>query len=358
MSALAVYITGHGYGHATRVAAVLKALRARLPHVRLLLRTTAPRSVFEGYLGGEFEYEPVALDCGVGELDILRSDLDGTLRAWRGFLPREEELAAREADFLRREGAHAVYFDLPPLAAEVAARAGIPSIGVSNFSWDYIFADFARHDPFFGELAERFARLYEKTTLALELPLGHELTAFPRRRRVPLVANRSHADRAEVRRQLGLQPGQRAVLVALRQARLPGLDASSLPEGTRLLAFGELEGPGVLQLPEEWMSRFTDLLAACDAVLSKPGYGVASECIANRVPLLHLPRIDFAETEPLLEQLSRLIPQRGMTVEELETGRLGRCLEELFVLAERWQWRDTDCSGAGAVADILREYLV
>ncbi len=358
MSALAVYITSHGFGHATRVAAVLKALRARLPHVRLLLRTTAPRSVFEGYLGGAFEYEPVALDCGVGELDILRSDIAWTRRAWREFLPHEEELAGREAEFLRREGVGAVYFDLPPLAAEVAARAGIPSAGVSNFSWDYIFADFARHDPFFGELAEHFARQYEMTTVALELPLGHALTAFPRRRPIPLVANRSHADRAEIRRQLGLRPGQRAVLVALRQARLPGLDATSLPEGTQLLGFGEFEGPGVLQLPPQFMGRFTDLLAASDAVLSKPGYGVASECIANQVPLLHLPRMDFAETAPLLEQLSRLIPQRGMTVEELEEGRLGRCLEDLFALADGWQWQEVDCSGAETAAQVLHEYLV
>jgi L-arabinokinase len=37
------------------------------------------------------------------------------------------------------------------------------------------------------------------------------------------------------------------------------------------------------------------LTASADVVISKPGYGVVSECFLNGTPLLYIPRMDFAE---------------------------------------------------------------
>ena len=41
--------------------------------------------------------------------------------------------------------------------------------------------------------------------------------------------------------------------------------------------------------------RYEDVVAQADAVITKPGYGIVSECLANRVPVLYTDRGRFAE---------------------------------------------------------------
>ena len=50
---------------------------------------------------------------------------------------------------------------------------------------------------------------------------------------------------------------------------------------------------------------FTDLLASCDAVIGKPGYGLFTEAAINGVPLLYLSREDWPEESYLVDWLAR-----------------------------------------------------
>ena len=46
--------------------------------------------------------------------------------------------------------------------------------------------------------------------------------------------------------------------------------------------------------------RYADVAASVDAVVSKAGYGTLTECIANGIPLIYLPRYGFCEHEALV----------------------------------------------------------
>jgi UDP:flavonoid glycosyltransferase YjiC (YdhE family) len=48
------------------------------------------------------------------------------------------------------------------------------------------------------------------------------------------------------------------------------------------------------------MFKYHDVIASVDAMISKIGYGVYAECLLNGLPLLYVPREDFAEY-PVLE---------------------------------------------------------
>ena len=65
MPHVAFYITGHGFGHATRMAAVASALAERVPGVRLTLVTTVPEPLLRLNLSLPFRLRPQALDVGV-----------------------------------------------------------------------------------------------------------------------------------------------------------------------------------------------------------------------------------------------------------------------------------------------------
>jgi len=136
---------------------------------------------------------------------------------------------------------------------------------------------------------------------------------------VPIVGRAATGDREAVRRELGLQDGQVMVLAVLRGEPL------TLPRcGPRvvLYGFGEIESPCVRTLDEAWQERYTDLLAACDVVLSKIGYGVISECILSRRPLIEVPRFGFAETALVREAMRPYLPSEQLSLEDLRAGRL------------------------------------
>ena len=41
------YISGHGFGHASRQTEIISALRAIRPNLRIVVRTSAPRWLFD-----------------------------------------------------------------------------------------------------------------------------------------------------------------------------------------------------------------------------------------------------------------------------------------------------------------------
>jgi len=60
-----------------------------------------------------------------------------------------------------------------------------------------------------------------------------------------------------------------------------------LPSNVRQLAFGAV--------------KHADLISSVDLVVSKPGYGIVTECLANQAHWCCIPRDGFAEDEVLIE---------------------------------------------------------
>ncbi|MEO1370779.1 MAG: hypothetical protein AAFX50_26650, partial [Acidobacteriota bacterium] len=78
MKTLAYIVSSHGFGHAARSAAVIDALNARRPEVRVEIVTTTPRWFFEQSLAAPFGYREVTTDLGLVQASSLDEDLDAT----------------------------------------------------------------------------------------------------------------------------------------------------------------------------------------------------------------------------------------------------------------------------------------
>ena len=116
---LAVYVSGHGFGHATRTAEVLRVLRARAPKLKLVVNTVAPAFLFEGVVAPPLEVRPVVGDVGLAQRDALVIDEEGTVTAWRAFMATWDGRVAAEARWLAVAGARLVLGDVPPLALPI-----------------------------------------------------------------------------------------------------------------------------------------------------------------------------------------------------------------------------------------------
>jgi L-arabinokinase len=349
-------VSGHGFGHAVRCAEVMRVILTREPRTRIVVRTSAPPWLFPA--GDRVRISAAALDVGVVQAHSLTLDPEATLRAMSAILDRAEALVAEETGILRRARTQVVVGDIPPLAFEAARRAGVPGIAIANFSWDWIYRAYLPAEPRFGPLIDRMSSMYAASTLLLRLPFHGDLSVFPVTRDIPLIARRSARGREGARRDLGLGEGPVALLSfgGFGLAPLPVAEiARALPAWTFLVPWIPRDvGPGNLRVLDGRTIRHEDLVVAADVVVTKPGYGIVAECLANGARVLYTSRGDFPEY-PILEAAVRRHGQaRHVPPEALLAGRIGEALDEVIAADDPVErLPDSAFEGAAAAAEAI-----
>lgn len=363
MPVLACYVSGHGLGHASRVAEVLNRLWLEYPDVTAVIRAPTGRWFFDFNLEGRFTHTPSRLDVGAVQRDSLSVDPDATLRAYAEIAARKEESIAAEVAALAPYRPSLVFADIPPLAFDIARRLAIPAVAMTNFSWDWIYADYVRDFPDHAGLVEEIRTSYGQAALLLRLPLHGDLSAFPHVRDIPLVARTATVGRTEVRRRLHLPESDRLVLLSFGGIGVSLQRKPAAPSGVSFITTQIPSGTA----PPSWCRaisntalaearvRYEDLLASSDAVITKPGYGIVAECIANGTSMIYTPRGRFAEYERLTAGIQAHLPNALIANEDLLAGRWVQALEALFAQPRREPHADT--SGATVAARLLLEYL-
>lgn len=338
------YISSHGFGHASRSIEVMSALRRRAPNVSILVRTAVPAWLFNASADPPFDIHPLNADSGVAQVDSLTIDERETARRAVRFYENFDERVAAEAYWLRANGATVVVADVPPLACAAAAHAELPSVVVANFTWDWIYSGLEHWGRDAPGTLEAIERAYAMTTHALRLPLHGGFS--PMRsvlRDIPFIARRSSCGREAARAALGLRDSQPVVLASFgghgvrmpyptvdRDGRLLVLlttfeaesnaDVAGLPN-VRCLSPRDLHERGL---------RYEDLVAAADVVVSKPGYGIVSECVANGTALLYTSRGRLAEYDVFVDEMPRVLRCRFISREDLLAGRWADSVEALL----------------------------
>jgi hypothetical protein len=334
---LVAYVSGHGFGHATRCAEVLRALREEAAAVRIRVVSQAPEARFRSAIPGDLAYRRLQCDVGLVQRDALVIDLPATLEACRRFAATWEERVEGERRWLHESGASIVLGDVPPLAFAAAAAAGVPSVALANFSWDWIYRHLASSEPRLADAAEQARAAYASTHLLLRLPFAGDLSAFPRSEDLPLVARRPSVEAGEARRRLGL--GDRpAVLLSFGGigfrapasrvlGELADLDflveepGEGPPPNVRAVGDGHLTALGL---------GYVDVVAAADVVVTKPGYGIVTDAIAGRTRIVYTERGDFPEYPILVAEMPRYLPAVHASNAEVRAGRLGEAIRAVL----------------------------
>ncbi|KAE8665247.1 L-arabinokinase [Hibiscus syriacus] len=302
----AYYVTGHGFGHATRVVEVVRNLIAAGHDVHVV--TGAPDFVFTSEIqSSRLFLRKLVLDCGAVQADALTVDRLASLRKYSetAVQPRDSILAT-EVKWLNSIKADLVVSDVVPVACRAAAEAGIRSVCVTNFSWDFIYAEYVmaagcNHRSIVWQIAED----YSHCEFLIRLPGYCPMPAFRDVIDVPLVVRRLHKSRNEVRKELGI--GEDVKLVILNFGGQPAgwkLKEDYLPSGWLCLVCGASDTqelpPNFVKLPKD--AYTPDLIAASDCMLGKIGYGTVSEALAYKLPFVFVRR-DYFNEEPFLRNM-------------------------------------------------------
>jgi hypothetical protein len=334
---LAFYISGHGYGHASRQIEIINAVARRIPAARIFIRSSASRLLFDRTVATPFELDDRPCDTGVVQIDSLRLDEAETIRRAAGFCRTLDSRAREESELLKPRGVRFVVSDAPSLGCAAAALAGIPSVVVSNFTWDWIYSGYPEHLSSAPDLIPTIQRAYRQAEAAWRLPMHGGFEAFSEIEDVPFIARHSTHAREDTRKTLGLPFDRRLALSSFSIYGADGIDFTRL-DSTRewdvvLTGSGEPPPPcaGTRFVHEPTMYaaglRYEDLVAASDVVVTKPGYGIISECIANGTAIVYTSRGRFVEYDVLVREMPRYLRCAYLDQESLFAGRWRAALD-------------------------------
>jgi L-arabinokinase len=372
-AAIVFYVSGHGFGHASRSIEVINAILARRPETRIGVRTAAPRWLFDLTVKGKVTFSTLEADTGVVQIDSLTLDEADTIRRASAFHSDLVTRAASETRVLRELGAGLIVGDIPPLAFAVGAAAGIPSVGLGNFTWDWIYADYPRV-RLAPSLLPAIRGAYAKASMALRLPMSGGFESFNNIKDIPFVARHASRTREEVCKILKLPTDKPIVLASFGGYGLPGLDTEALGKfkkytvvTTANLPLGRArrEAPAAerkgsfISVNEEAMYdagvRYEDLVGAAEVVVTKPGYGIIAECIANDAAILYTSRGHFPEYDILVEEMPKYLRSAFIGHDDLFDGAWEKPIDKL--LAQPRVKKKPETNGADVAADILLKTL-
>jgi hypothetical protein len=364
------YISGHGFGHASRQVEIINALFAVRPAGHVVVRTNAPRWLFNRSVTEPFTFVGGDTDTGVVQVDSLHVDAPASIaQAW-AFHRRLDEHAATESALLAQHDARLVVGDVPALACAAARRAGIPAVIVSNFTWDWIYAHYARWLRDAPALVPTVRDAYRTADTALRLPMAGGFEPFDTVVDVPLVARHARRSAAETGQLLDLPSDRPVALLSFGRYGLGTIDWAAVgrdPDLTVIVTHDPVDSEqrvpsavarNVFHLDMPALARrgirYEDVVAAADVVFTKPGYGIIAECAANDTALVYTSRGDFAEYAVLVAAMPTLLRCAYLEQDDLYAGRwmpaVRRVLNQPRVERPR-------CDGAQVIARHLKRYV-
>jgi len=341
---IAFYISGHGFGHASRDIEVLNALGRLAPDVPVTVRTSAPNWLFDLTLTRPVDFTSHECDTGIVQIDSLSLDEAATVHRASAFHERLDVVASSEAEWLQSIGARLVVGDIPPLACAAGHAAGLPVVALGNFTWDWIYEGYRDWLAPGSDLIETLGEAYALAGMALRLPMHGGFGTMREVVDLPLVARRSSRTPADTRRRLGLPLDRPLVLLSFGGYGLQRIDlgavgslsgytvvvtadvtanrrANEVPAGAGSASFAD----NVRLVDEHGLYRdglrYEDLVAAVDVVLTKPGYGIIAECVANHTALAYTSRGHFVEYDVLVREMPRWLRCGFISNDDLLAGR-------------------------------------
>jgi hypothetical protein len=349
-------ITPHGFGHAAQVAPVLNALRRRLPGVRLTLLTRLPPAFLRGRVQGDFDLVNEAPDFGLVMKSALDIDLDASAIAYRQLHCDWDTRLERETERLRRLAPDLVLADVPYLTLAAAAQAGIPALALCSLNWADIYRHYFAEQPEAPVVLAHMQAAYRSARAFLCPEPSMPMRFLDNCISIAPVAAVGRARPAALRARLpDSAAAKRVILVAPGgvDSRFP-MEQWPADQGIHWLvsAHWQVRHPDVSSYQDTQLS-FTDLVASCDAVLGKCGYGTVAECVANATPLMYIPRPDWPEEATLLNWLEKHRAALAVDSPRLESGRFADLLEPLASL----QVVRCEPDGARQAAQRIAEYF-
>lgn len=332
---LVVSISGHGFGHIAQTAPILNALHS--PELKITVRTSASAAQLNSRIHVPFTHLQSRGDIGMMMVSPLEIDVPKSRAAYRDFHAHWDTRVDDEARLLQELKADMVFSDVGYLPLAGAQRTGITNIALCSLNWSDIYRHYCGHPstgsgPVDEIINRQIQSSYAGADAFLRTTPGMAMNDLANLIPVAPIAAAGRNRRDELNLHLKLSNEEKLVLVSMGgiHSRLP-IENWPRIEGVRYLVQANWHAvhPDAIAFDALPMD-FGDLLASCDALLCKPGYGSFVEAACCGVPVIYVGRPDWPESPALIEWLKHHGTCREVSNETLECGDIAETLQALW----------------------------
>ncbi|MEK9634172.1 MAG: hypothetical protein VW622_10065 [Opitutae bacterium] len=335
---LACFATSHGFGHATRAVAVLRALAQNEPGLTVRVFSTLPDWFWTENLSPDVTFHAHRLETDVGlvQKSPFEHDLDQTITRLESFLAFDEPPLEDTRKTLRETQPDLILCDVSPLGLVLGKELDIPTVLVENFTWDWIYGAYLNEEPRFAPLIERLHELFDSADLRIQTkPICERIENCPL---VSPIFREFREPAARILDRLGLPSDSRYLLVTTGGIpqdfsfldKLKGRPDLHFVITGNFPRFERTEN--LVLLPHRSGLHFPDLVRASCGVVGKVGYGTVAETWGSQVPLFAVYRENFRESKPLKNFVDRTIPNLTASESDFLDGAWIDRIDELLTL--------------------------
>ncbi len=352
---LLVCLSSHGYGHFTMTAPILNALRGSV-EFDLTIRTTLPKKLLKTRIDGDFSVAAETADFGMVMHDSFDVDLEKSADAYRLFHANYEQKVQEESRALHELKPDLVLANIPYLTIDAAHLLGVPCVAYCSLNWLEIFSHYFNQGlSEEKKIRHQIEAAYNKATVFLcpapSMPMPRLMNVVT----IGPVAKQS-AHSINLNAVIGCKLQTKIVLVT------PGgvsthIPIENWPKEKNIIwvcSWPLTTSRNDIVSTHDLAVSFNDVLANCDAVISKPGYGTVTETVCNQVPVLYMKRGDWPEEVHLLHWWHEHGVVSEISREALQTGELIPSLKKLWQEKNKKRMNPTGIEGA---CDIISQCM-
>lgn len=358
---LAVFVSDHGFGHGTRICAVICEINKRTG-CTFEIFSGLPKWFFKQNLGSDliFNYHEIKSDVGLIQRGPFKYSIKATIRSLNEFLKFDSTEVIDAQNVISKMKCNAVLADISPLGIHLAKKLNIPSILIENFTWDWIYQSYTERHPEIRSIITFISEIYESVDLLIQA------TPFCNKKKhgisIPPISRSLKIKPHIVRYNLSI-PQEFHLFLMTTGGITQELQIDSNCADKKNCIFLQSSNQqqikrmgNIIYLPTKSLHHYPDLVNASDVVVGKVGYGTLAECWATDTPLLGCYREDFRESSTLKEYAKGNLISQEITMNEFQNMMW---VEQAIKISDRSDkgTHQLKVNGGSAAADLIVGFI-
>ncbi|MDD4310144.1 MAG: hypothetical protein PHO32_07160 [Candidatus Cloacimonetes bacterium] len=305
MLKFAIYVSNHGFGHASRVSALAEEFSRFGIFCHIV--SAKPEFLYHNLNPNYCQIHKRCIDFGVVHEANLKVNEQETTAKLLSLFESRNQIMENESRFMREEKISLVIADAPFLIADSCAYLGITLFALTNFEWHYIYKYlFAKNEELIPLINTIWA-LYQRFDCCFALPFStkESVAAFRNVDQCGLLA-RKKDHYTNIRKLFGIADEDMVLLVMFGGEGALDLNIETLCRGFQGKVFSTFKNVNSENhITVNVDDDFLDLLHGSDIILCKPGYSTLAEATQMNKYIVYCPRKNYPEEIALIEGLDK-----------------------------------------------------
>lgn len=305
MLQFALYVSNHGFGHASRMSALAEELIKF--GIYCHIRTNRPDHLFINLHSMMHQTSFCSLDFGVSHGKNFSIDLPETKSNLLRLMNNRPSLIEAEVIFLREEKIDLIIADIPFLVMEAALYANVPVFAISNFDWVFIYKNLFSSDKEIRPIINCIYGLYQHTDYSFRLPFGSKdsMCAFRKAEKIGLLARKRDVY-SDLRKQFDIATDKQIILCMFGGGGTFEFDLKTLCKAFNGIVLSNSSFNDVTNhIGIDAEADFVDLTHGADIILTKPGYSTFAEATQFGKSIIYYERNNYPEESILIDGLAK-----------------------------------------------------